>query len=509
MQKRTVQFIFALLLILSMLLAACSPAAPAPSGDTPAPAESSADTGSDSGVVTIRYQFPRSPQQDLEMVQDALNEIITPRIGVELILEPIDPGVYNDKMQLALASGEECDIIFTAPWTNSYITNVANGVLYPLDDLLPVHAPGLWASMPETTWEAARVGDAIYGVINQQIFPKPWGVNVRKDLLEKYNFSLDNVERWEDMEPFLEAVRDGEGINPIYANENFNGIFRAGYYGMVELGPTGVTVYAADEDRQVVSLLETPEFKEAADLTKKWVDAGFFPLEGPPADQADAMFRAGQFAMNYHVEKPGNDIENQNRYGWEFVSKNLTDPLILDTGAVTATMNGVCASSKNPEKAVEVLELFNTDVEVYNTLSRGIEGVHWVWIDEENKVMGFPEGVDGSTSTYNPNADWMFGNQFNAYYRDARQVGAWEATKAMNDGAFPATVLGFSVNTQPIATELAQTKAVWDEYVLPIQNGWVAYDEAAPDAIERLNAAGMQTVIAEIQSQIDAWAANR
>jgi putative aldouronate transport system substrate-binding protein len=505
MQQKSTLRILAFLLILSLLVGACAPAAaPASPG-----AGSAASGAAGDALVTIKYQFPRSPQEDMPLVQDALNEIIGPKIGVNLVLEPIDPGVYNDKMQLALASGEECDIIFTAPWTNSYITNVSNGVLYPLDELLPQHAPGLWRSMPATTWEAARVGDHIYGVINQQIFPKPWGVNVRKDLLEKYDFSLDDVQRWEDMEPFLAAVRDGEGINPVYATELGASLFRAAYYGFAELGPVAVTVRAADESRTVLSLLETPEFKEAADLTRKWVDEGYFPLEGPPPDAADAMFRAGQFAMNYHVEKPGNDIENQNRYGWEFVSKNLTDPLILDTGAVTATLNGVCATSKNPEKAVEVLELFNTDIQVYNTLSRGIEGKHWVWVDEESKVMGYPEGVTGSTSPYNPNADWMFGNQFNAYYRDARQVGAWEKTKEMNDTAFPATVLGFSVNTGPINTELAQVKAVWDEHVLPIQNGWVAYDEAAPAAIERLNAAGLQTVIAEIQSQIDEWAQNR
>jgi hypothetical protein len=56
---------------------------------------------------------------------------------------------------------------------------------------------------------------------------------------------------------------------------------------------------------------------------------------------------------------------------------------------------------------------------------------------------------------------------------------------------------------------LAQIKSVWDEFVVPIQNGWVAYDEAAPDAIERLNAAGMPAVLAEIQRQVDEWAANR
>ncbi len=45
--------------------------------------------------------------------------------------------------------------------------------------------------------------------------------------------------------------------------------------------------------------------------------------------------------------------------------------------------------------------------------------------------------MTAETSGYNPNTDWMFGNQFNAYYRDAAQVGAWEATKEMNDTAYP------------------------------------------------------------------------
>ena len=83
--------------------------------------------------------------------------------------------------------------------------------------------------------------------------------------------------------------------------------------------------------------------------------------------------------------------------------------------------------------------------------------------------------MDGSTSTYNPNTDWMFGNQFNAYYRDAQAGRAWAATKVMNDTAFPSEALGFVVDREPIKTEIAQTSAVYNELVLPIQYGWVAY----------------------------------
>ena len=504
MKKRRMYYVVLSLMVL--VLAACVPAqAPAPTDDADTDSAAPAPPASDAVDITYTYASRGIPQ-DLQIVQDALNEILIPEIGVNLTLEPIDFGAYNDKMQLRLAAGEECDVMFTAPWTNSYSNNVANGVLHPLDELLPTRAPGLWASMPASTWEAARVDGHIYGVINQQIFPKPWGVHVRKDLLDKYGFSLDEVTRWEDMEPFLIQLRDEEGITPVYSDEGRgSSLWRTGYWGYVEM-PGAVTTKADDKDMRVISVLDTAEFKEAADIAKRWVDEGYFLLEPPPADEASSMFSAGLFGMSYHVEKPGNDVEAQNRWGWEFVSKNLTDPLILDTGGATATLSAICATSKNPEKAMLFLEMLNTDVDVYNLLSRGIQGKHWDWVDEENKVMGFPEGTTSDTSSYNPNTDWMFGNQFNAYYRDAKQVGAWEATKAMNDGAFPATTLGFTVSPGPIETELAQVNAVWEEYVRPIEWGYVSYDEGVAEARQQLENAGIAKVIEEVQAQIDAWA---
>jgi len=213
--------------------------------------------------------------------------------------------------------------------------------------------------------------------------------------------------------------------------------------------------------------------------------------------------------MGYHVEKPGNDVESQTAYGFEFVSKNLTDPLILDTAGATATMNGICKSTKHPIESMRVLELLNTDAEVYNLLSRGIEGVHWVWKDKAKKVMGYPDGVTADTSGYDPNTDWMFGNQFNAYYRDAKQVGAWEATKKMNDTAYPSKALGFVIDREPIKTEIAQVTAILKEKGVPMENGFAAYDDVAPGLIDQINKAGAQKIIDEVQRQINDWAAKK
>lgn len=500
MVHRSRSILLSLVLILAIVAGCAAP------GAAPAPGAPGGQGGTALIPVTYTYAGGGVPR-DLQMVQDAINAILNESIGVNLTLEPIDWGAFNERMQLRLAAGEPCDIIFTAPWINSYTNNVANGALLPLDDLLKEHAPGLWASMPPTTWDAARINGVIYGVINQQIFPKPWGVHARKDLLEKYNFSLDNVKRWEDMEPWLEAVKNGEGITPVYADQGSYSLWRPQYYGYDPLddGIRFVGIKADDETLTVVNLYETPEYIEAVNLTKRWVDLGYFPRELLPRDEARAAFRAGLFAMGYHVEKPGNDVEMQTAVGWEFVSKNLTDPLILDTAGATATMNAICATSRNPVAAMKVLEVLNTDPVVYNLLARGIEGVHWVWEDKANRVITYPEGVTSATSGYEPNTDWMFGNQFNAYYRSAAQVGAWEATKIMNDTAYPSQALGFVVDRKPIETEIAQLIAVMDELERPIAQGYIAYEVGAPELLARMNAAGAQKVIEEVQRQLLAW----
>ena len=130
-----------------------------------------------------------------------------------------------------------------------------------------------------------------------------------------------------------------------------------------------------------------------------------------------------------------------------------------------------------------------------------------MWADEANKVIKYPDGVDNSNNGYEPNTDWMFVNQFNAYYRSEAQVGAWEATKKMNDEAYPSQALGFVVDRTPIQTEVAQVTAILEEAGRPIEWGWVAYDEAMPDVLERLNVAGAQKIIDEVQRQLNDWQA--
>ena len=77
----------------------------------------------------------------------------------------------------------------------------------------------------------------------------------------------------------------------------------------------------------------------------------------------------------------------------------------------------------------------------------------------------------------------------------------------MNDTAYPSKALGFVVDREPIKTEIAQTTAIWEELVRPIVSGWVPFDEAGPEALEKLNEAGAQTIIEEVERQLQEWKA--
>jgi putative aldouronate transport system substrate-binding protein len=165
----------------------------------------------------------------------------------------------------------------------------------------------------------------------------------------------------------------------------------------------------------------------------------------------------------------------------------------------------VCHASKHPEEALKFLELLHTDEITFNILAHGIEGKHWVFVDKEKKLIGFPSGVTGDNVGYNPAQGWMWGNQFLEYYTLPAQVGAWDKTKELNKQAVGSVALGFSLNPDPIKNELAQLSSVHSQYGLPLETGLVDPATALPEYQAKLKEAGLDKVVAEIQSQLLAW----
>ncbi|MDZ4671197.1 MAG: ABC transporter substrate-binding protein [Phototrophicales bacterium] len=459
------------------------------------------------------YIYPGSPQQDQAVVQEAMSAYMAERIGATIELRPVDWGAYNDQIGLINASGEQYDIAFTAPWINNYYSNVTEEYFIPLDDLLQEYAPNYWASMTPETWEAARVGGSIYGAINQQIFVKPFGPYIRTDVLEALGLveQFEAITSYEDLLPILATIQEFADQDDVLTQATYN-LAPLNYAENWGYDPIAVelVVDTTDATAQVQIYSQTEAYRKASQLIRDWYVAGYSPSDVAVWDEMDAAWTAGLYAVRVSdIVKPGGNAEVAARWGWEVISVAIAEP-VLTTAGVIATLNGVSYTSEYPELAVAFLELLNTDPVFYNMLSKGLEGIHWEWEDQEALLIRPANGAASFADTgYNPNTDWMFGNVFNAYYTDITQVGAWPETAELNRNARPSPILGFTFDSASVATQIASVSAVIQEFGSPMGSGLIDVDEGIARLQEELQNAGIETIREEMQRQIDEWLANR
>lgn len=514
-------------------LAACTPATPPPAAATAAatnpPEPTKAPTATNPPKPTVAptatvpppppvellYLFPNNTQADRPLVQDAMNEILKAKINATIKLQDFSWADFNTKIQLMNSSGEKYDLAFTSFWYNIYEKNVQDGVFVAVDDLLKTIGKDVYASMNAGVWKATKIDGKTYAVPNNQIMAFPTGFDVRKDLADKYGLDVPKIKEYAETEPFLAAVKAGENMVPIAANaDNPCGqLWKRGFHGSSLDNILGahangytISVHADDPQAKAFSIAwEDDNFGEAVRLARKWYLAGYYDKDITPNTEVMAAIRAGKKAIAYNdATKPGNALEKKASWGFEMLCQTTQDP-VLNTSGIRATMTAIGVNAHSAEAAMRYLNEINTNVELYNLLCKGIEGKHWVWVDKAKKVIGFPAGVTAQTSGYNPNTDWMFGNQFNAYYVDIAQVGAWEETQKINDTAFKSVLLGFSFNQEPVKTEIAQVQAAAGEMEVPLMRGMLDPETALPKFQKSLKDAGIDVVIAEMQKQIDAW----
>ena len=493
------------------VLAACGTPAPpvAPSGNTQ-PGTSAPEMAS----VDLSYYFLGwGPMEDVDLVAEAISEITQAEIKANVKLVPMDWGAFNEKLQLALGAREPIDMMFTCNWANDFYSNVKNGVLLPLDDLLPTQAPGYWASISPEVWNAARVQGELYGAINQQIWATVNGFNFRKDLLDKYNWDPNTLGSFEEVEEYFTVIKENEPeifpagwFSPTESPTNWGG-----YWGTDGIAPE-TAIRVKDPGAEPFLSAASDEFRNACEIARRWYLAGYLPPEPTTAEDFQAQMKAGRYAtVPVNIAKPGREGEDKAKYGFDFVNVPMT-PIVkpwISTGTVIPPMNSIAYTCKHPERAAMLLELFNTNVEVYNLLCKGIEGKHWVWVDKAKNLIGFPDGTDASNSRYNPNTDWMFGNQFNAYYVDASQAEAdvWKETRELNENALVSPAMGFAFDQVPVESQIAQTSSASD-YGQPLAQGLVDTDEYLETHIRLIRNAGGDEIVAEVKAQLEAWRAS-
>lgn len=421
------------------------------------PLASCGEKNNDGEIVTLKWYVPGNAQSDLDSVLAEVNKITEKEIGAKVDLQFIDQASFTQRISMLMASGEEFDLTLTG-YVNPFQTAWENGGLMDITEYVEKDKD-LKKLLPDLAWEAASFDGEIYAVPNEQIWANCQSICLREDLVKKYNFDVEKLKSyvgdddkfWGYMaEGYWEKVKEQDpDLIPFKSDGN-----TTYEYQDYDTFPG----YAAYDIRtgKVVDLSQTDFQLKYFKRMNNWFKNGYMRKDILTVTDTNSDWNAGRYASGDSVYKPGVEIQQKQLTGRDWIIIPFTRTSIT-RGAIQATMTAVSATSKNPDKAIELIKLVNTNEDLYRLICHGIEGKHYEKLEDGTIRLIADSG-------YDPQGDWKFGNQYNAYVQEGQPLDVWEQTKKMNDEATPSPLIGFSYDKNDILTETTEIDTVGKKY---------------------------------------------
>lgn len=438
-------------------------------------------------------------QSDIKSVMDEVNKLTEKKIGAKLDLQFIDTGAYTERMQLNMASSDTFDMCFTG-FVNPFGQAVQRGGFLPMDEYME-STPKLKEAVPDYAWNAARGRDGkIYAVPNMQIMAFGLHMYTFKEYADKYGLDITKVHSVDDLIPYLEKIKENEPSVMPCRYEFLEDALATGTKRELLLSSLISAVFHDDGKVTMMPKAKADYYKRGIEKTHEWYQKGFLRSDIASVIDDTQDYNMGKYAVWFHNNTPGNLNRLKEKFGKEIVAVQI-QPSKIESGAPTSTMTAIGRKSRYPEKAMKMIELLNTDKEVYNLIAFGVEDKHYKKLDDLHVSY-----IDNSG--YAPKQDWSFGNQFNAYLLEGMESDTWEQTEQLNDSAENSPLLGFTIDTQNIQSEISQCQTVVGEYKGALM-GTLAPEAYYEEFITKLNAAGIDKIAEEVQRQYDEWAASK
>jgi putative aldouronate transport system substrate-binding protein len=216
MKKRIVSFL-AIVLMISMVLAACSqknePAASSTSSSD-APASQSASSEAPSGPVDVSVFAVQ--EMNIDLATNKFTKHVEEKFNIKLNFETVPGEGAKEKRQISLASGDYPDAYILTAYIDQFsqadlVKYGQQGVLVPLNDLIDQYAPNIKAALDSnadfkafsTAPDGKIYGLPAYAQCFHCSYPNKMWLNTK--WLEKVNLQMPKTT--EDFKKVLEAFK--------------------------------------------------------------------------------------------------------------------------------------------------------------------------------------------------------------------------------------------------------------------------------------------------------------
>jgi len=448
---------------------------------------------------------------DNEMVLEELNQMSRELIGVECEIEYLT----EPELQMAVAAGEEYDIYFTCDWFFNTNRATADGLFLDIADVVETVTPDMYASMNERVWELAKTADGgLYAIPCKKDYAAMHFISYPTEKAAALGFDIPGeISAWSELTPFLEAWKATlpEGEYPVLIGGAARGVESS--FDFIDRTALIGCRFGTSE---VVTVFDDPEIMERYRTLADWYSKGIINPDAP--NITESSIDTSKLRIDMVQAWPAYDYSPSNGYD---TSMTLYAGPNMSVAGVQGAMNALSSRLANdPERrdaALKYLELCHTNQLFIDTMRYGVQGYHWNYVtaEESAECAGAVLRTAAGSSNYTP---WGFSQP--AYFESSISVSADQVAGIVKAPALDqydlyyeaieqsckASALGsFKMDTSRWTDALAEITAVKDEYFSDFATGARSIDDVYDEFIAKMNAAGLQEMIADAQSQLDAY----
>lgn len=522
--SRPLCLVISIFMLLSLLLTGCSGGG---QGDSSTASEAStvADSGTkvDKAAETelapylVKWYIPSSgtgAEPDEKLIEEEMNKYLKDKINTTVDINLINLGDFNTTIRTIIQSGEKVDLFFSCSWgVADYIEMARDGWVVELtDEMLDKYAPHAKEVLSSTPYlEGAKVNGKLYHLPCNKELGFSAGMLFNKALIDKYNIDLSTVNKYSDLYPILQMIKEKEP--DVYPLDTCRASNPSQF--ITSLGNTASSVFVnivyPMNGTKWINIFDVPEAVEIFKTAAMYNKAGFVRKDAATVNDIMPDMKAGKiFAAHYQL-KPGKDKEVSGLTpGVEWVQKVLSD-YVVKTGDTTGSMMTIPTTCEDPARVLMFYDYFYYDKNMLTLVNYGIENKHYVKADE-NTVDYAPATENGTKTGWKPPfTSWTVGDQFQNYILKGEDADKYANLKAFNAMCKPfGDSTGFmfdNTNCRNLYEKLyAASGTDWTLLNLGVVDD---VDATIAKQLKIWNDAGLQEMLAEYNKQFEAWKAKQ
>lgn len=462
-----------------------------------APGQSANPTAEADAPVNLVYYTIGEPDEDLGLVNEALNRILLEKYGFTVTYHKIGWNDYTAQFNSLINTNQNYDIIFT--WTDNYMTTAASGNYLDLTDYLQNAYRPMYEAINSEFWKGVAIQGRIFGIPTNKELATPVHFLFAQELVDKYHIDITQYKTFASLEPLLEQICAQEpDYIPLFFDSSHTNIMAPGNYEYVGYDSIPLMIDSHDKTCQVVNIFETDYARETLATLHRYYQAGYINQDAA-LRTAFSRFQDEPVFIRLSTGGPDASASYTADYGYPIVSSQVSDSIVT-TESTQGGLMAVNAKTKYPEQCLQFLSAVNTDPVVRNLLNYGIEGVHYTLTEEDQVQM---------ISTAYRGVPYTQGNWFILKTSVGEKLNKWELYQEFNENTLESPLLGFTPDYSSCQQEFKAVSLVYEKYYAPLATGTVDPSIYVPKLQEELKAAGVEKLQITLQHQINDYLASK